>query len=654
MKNVYGNTMKSIMECVRKDQAAVGSCGLLRDSMRILSYGGRDKNGNMLYKRINPAKAYGRMLIDGKEMDDPRNHLRFTEIKHRFVTGVKDRDLQKRSLLLKYNDVLICPDFSIKEGNTFVSSMAKAVGGFCPDSKSELDSLYLAALLADADRDLLVGYVSERGKHGVIHPFFCALAPEELNMEYFINKKNADEAVFDLAEIVKDRELSLENAMGEVWAQAKESLEAAVGAVDAESLFRGGNDDYGMMRRGSVCLMQVSPCDVFVLLEVPCEDGIHDYFKISPLTYKQISDYDVFDRNKIILTKKLRMACGLDDESLVSEQFLVSGKDKNGSTYLVVPEKTMLKRLCEMDKYPCLKGDCDVTIRNLILGRIIGRSTSELLFVVGRGVREYKSGGSIFVSNSIKVSDIVHDYTAELEDVCEAAARHTMRLKDWERTKDVYFVRFEVINPMTGRPAEIGFPDAVGQMVTCGMEYSFSVRQTKSFKLCAAFFIGDGAAMCGAPVVKERRALSRRSKKSARPVKELIRDFFGENGNYMQSPYVFLLENSGIMFSSGRESALTAMLNIGTAKYKEDINTLLAIKKGEYNGGGRDKIVYAMGRRRVEERLYELTEEQITGWSVFDYAAFVASFANRGIEDEHRGKIMAFVGKLISETENAS
>lgn len=654
MKNVYGNTIESLMECVRKDQAAVGSFGLLRDSMRILSYDGRDKNGNILYKRINPAKAYGRMLIDKKEMEDPRNHLRFTEIKHRFITGTKDGNPKKKSLLLKYNDVLICPDLSIKEGNTFVSTMAKAIGGFRPDSKSEIDSLYLAALLADVDRDLLVGYVSERGKHGVIHPFFCTLAPEELNMEYFINKKNADDSVFDLSEIVKERDLSLEKAMADVWAQAKISLKEIVGAENAESLFRNGSDDYGMMRSGSVCLMQVCPCDIFVLHNIPCEDGIHDYFKISPLTYKQISDYDVFDRKKIILTKKLRMACGLDEETLVSEQFLVSGKDKSGSMYLVVPEKIMFKRLCEMDDYPSLTGDCDVMIRNLILGRIIGSSASGLLFMTGRRVHEFKSGGSIFISNSIKASDIVHDYSKGLDEVCKAAVNHTMRLKDWERTKDVYFVRFEVMNAMSGRPAEINLPDAVGQMVTCGVEYSFSVRMSKSFKLCAAFFIGKGAAMCGAPVVKERRAMSRRSKKSARPVKELIRDFFGENGDYMHSPYVFLLKSSGLMFSCGQESSLTAMLDIGSAKYKDDINTLLAIKRREYNGGGRNKIIYAMGRNKVEERLDEFTEEQIAGWSVFDYAAFVASFASRGVEDENRGKIMSFVGKIISETENAS
>lgn len=104
--------------------------------------------------------------------------------------------------------------------------------------------------------------------------------------------------------------------------------------------------------------------------------------------------------------------------------------------------------------------------------------------------------------------------------------------------------------------------------------------------------------------------------------------------------------------AASRSNVLTSLMENGSRDHREDIETLIGIKNGTYTGAGRDRIVYVVGRKRIEEKLKAFTSAEIAGWSAYDYLLFIAGFADAGTKTRARSGIMSFTGQLLYESES--
>lgn len=663
MKDVYGNTFASLIDDVRNGQKNANMTCLRKGSARILSYIGTDMKGNCHYRRIHPGKAYGRPLISAKELKDNKNHVYISDVKYKIATGEAGEKSSGKNLLLKYNDSLISPDLSNKDGENFLQSLVRIAGNFMADTRSELDCLYLASLLGCMEQNIIIAYIEDlKSRLGVIRPFGAYKAPIELDPYHFATVQNAQHGEFDLYKIMEARERKLAGAMKGIWESVEKDLEAVFGDVRAESFLgpADGTERKGnIMRRGDIVLMSASPSDLHVLHDVTgAESGeVHDFFSVSPMSYKWLLDYEerIFDKNSsIVFTGALRRACGIDSDALFADSFLISGKDSDGNTCLVVPDGKMLTRLCGIGKYSKLSGDCDVNLRNLILGKIVNQAGD--LYVSNDRVHIMENR-RIIVSEGIR-GDSGHerDHVQICTRIYDAAAAHNMVFKGWSRSEEGYTVSFEVRDALTGEAAVVKAPETLcGPAVcTCGMQYRFSVKNNKSFELLAVFYIDGRAVYCGDPHGEEMPSLCRKSNNVQKSVADvLIKDFFGTKGNRDRSPFALLLMQSGLICDSGTKNVFSMLSGGGRIRHPEDIEAMLAIKNGDFHGGGRDKIIYAIGRSRVEDGLRPFTFQEIAGWSLYDYVVFLSGFLGPDSEMGYdaKNKVMTFIGKLLSENE---
>ena len=636
-KNIYDSIVEDIIE-----EQGNGALEVTRESVRVLSFIGTDKSGDDVYRTIKPGCADSH-LIKYDELADERNYMRMPREKYieLFQKEEDDNEKQARSLLLSYKGVLICPDFSRGEGEVFLRTLSEVAGCFKPEMAAEADCLYLASLLADMDRDLLIAYADSRSQRGVCRPFACYEAPKALDSARFTADVNAADA-YEVSNIVKKRDADIAEAMASVWNAVRKDLDTVYGEGSADVYFKADADsgDDWLMEKGDVCLMQVDPMDIRVLCDMGEEDGFHKFFKISPVSCTNIMRDNVYAKeDEISFTKGVKRLCG----AAGFYDYLLSGTDKEGRAFIAVPKPTLLLRLCMLDGLGRLDGGSE-KIRNILLDRAIRNASSEELYVYRENVHSMQSGNTIFLCGVVMAQGkgIHHDYVKEFDEMCAAANAHGMALMAWNKNKGVYTVRFEVLDSVRGLPFEI-FRGGRTPRFTCGMEYSFSPSKEKAFEVSGVFYAGKGAFYFR----EKNNAVCRANKQTKHPSASLIESFFNKGSGDGNSVYASLLSAAG--FPSACTSSKLEDILVQRDTLADDLKELVAVKRGDISGKGRNDILYTTVKAKIRQALMEYSDEEIFSWTAADYLVFMAGFTDDGRDFGERSRLMACLEKTFVE-----
>ena len=633
----------SIIEDIMEEQGN-GALKVMKDTMRVLSFTGTDRlSGDDEYRTIKPGCARDH-LIKKDELADGRNYMQMSESKYidLFQNGQKNYKKKDKSLALSYKGVLVCPDVSRDEGNAFLRALSEAVGCFRPEMASEADCLYLASLFADMDHDLLVAYVNSRSQRGVCRPFACYAAPKVLNSVRISTDAANIEDNCGISNFVKKRDAEITDSMNSVWDSARKDLIAVYGESAADEFLETDTDDGSdwLMEKGDVCLMQIDPMDIRVLCDMGEKAGFHRFFKISPISCTHIMRDDVYAKeDAIVFTKGVKRLCG----AAGFYDYLISGTDKEGRSFIAVPKPTLLLRLCMLDGLGRLDGGSE-KIRNILLDRAIREAPSEELYIYRENVHSMHSGNTISLCGIVMTpgKDIHHDYVKEFDEICMAATAHGMTLTAWNKNKGVYTVRFEVLDLVRGLPFEI-FRNGNIPRITCGMEYSFSPSKEKAFEVCGVFYAGGGAFY----FQEKNNAVCRANKQTRHPAASLIKSFFDKGSEDGSSIYASLLSAAGFPFTCS--SSKLEKLLVPRDIFADDLKELLAVKKGENSGKGRNDILYTGVKTRIRQELMNYSDEEVSSWSPFDYLVFMAGLTNDGRDFGERSRLMTCIERTFIE-----
>lgn len=636
-KNIYDSIVEDIMK-----EKGNGALEVEKETIRVLSFIGTDKSGDDVYRTIRPGCADGH-LISKDELMDKRNYMRIPVVKYDSLFQKKSEKGKKqgRNLLLSYKGVLVCPDFSCGEGDAFLRTLSEAVGCFKPEMTSEADCLYLASLFADMDHDLLIAYVDSRSQKGVCRPFACYEAPKALDNAQFTADVNSA-GDYEVSSIVKKRDAEIVESMNSVWDVVRRDLDAVYGEGTADMYLKADTDsgDDWFMEKGDVCLMQVDPMDIRVLCDIGEETGFHKFFKVSPVSCTHIMRDDLYAKEDMIaFTKGVKRLCG----AAGFYDYLLSGTDKDGRAFIAVPKPTLLLRLCMLDGLGRMDGGNEM-IRNILLDRAIRKASSDEFYVYRENVHSMQSGNTIFLCGVVMTlgKGIRHDYVKEFDEICVAAATHGMALTAWNKTKGVYTVRFEVLDSVRGIPFEI-FHEGKAPRITCGMEYSFSPSKEKAFEIGGVFYVGKGAFY----FQEKNSAVCRANKQIKHPAASLVESFFDNGAITGNSIYANLLSTAG--FPSTCTSSKLEDIFVKTDTLADDLKELIAVKRGDISGRGRNDILYTAVKAKVRQALMGYSDEEISSWTVSDYLAFMAGFTADGRDFGERSRLMACIERTFVE-----